>query len=253
MLALASPSFAQLSPPPLAQPPSSRQFMSRFDFHLFADALASGDPRFKWDTHFGGDFDFVDYVRGRVTFLADYQAVLGDEIREFDPNQGNYTLEAATSARFTPFEVFLVLHHVSRHFGDRPKQIPIAWNVLQARVLKRVERGPTLVDLRADIGKVVAHATVDYSWAADVDVTVRRQMSRRASIYGRGYFETYGINNSLSARSNQIGGRAEGGVRFPGAGGALELFAGAERVIDADPIEQKPLGWAFAGFRLVGN
>jgi hypothetical protein len=31
------------------------------------------------------------------------------------------------------------------------------------------------------------------------------------------------------------------------------LFAGAERVIDADPIEQKPLGWAFAGFRLVGN
>jgi len=67
-------------------PPTSMDFMTRFDFHMSAAGLSSEDPRFSWDTHWGGDFDFLDYVFGRFSFLADYEAVLGKENRLFDPN-----------------------------------------------------------------------------------------------------------------------------------------------------------------------
>jgi hypothetical protein len=31
----------------------------------------------------------------------------------------------------------------------------------------------------------------------------------------------------------------------------LELFAGYERVVDADPLDRQPRRWAFGGFRVV--
>jgi hypothetical protein len=250
-LLAASPARAQLSPPPAPQPPSAPQFMSRFDFHMSASALATGDARFDWDTHFGGDFDFVDYVRGRATFLADYQAVLGGEFRAFDPNQGNYTLEAAGSVRTRPAELFLVLHHISRHLGDRPNTAAIAWNILQIRALRRLTAGNTTIDLRADLGKVIAHAGVDYSWKADLDVLLRRPTGASLGTYARGYLETLGIDGDLSRRGQQTGVRLEGGLRLPGPGGAFDLFVGYERVVDADAFERLPLHWAFAGFRLA--
>ena len=74
----------------LVEPPSTPQFMTRFDFQIVANALSGDDPHFSWDTHWAGNFDFVDYVYGRLTFEADYQAILGDELRPFDPYQGNY-------------------------------------------------------------------------------------------------------------------------------------------------------------------
>ena len=60
--------------------------------HLFSE-----DPRFVWDANFGGELDMVDYGRGRATFVANYQTILGSEFRAFDPNQGNYILEGSTS------------------------------------------------------------------------------------------------------------------------------------------------------------
>ena len=46
-----------------------------------------------------GSSTFVDYGIGRFTFEANYQVVLGEEIRCFDPNQGNYILAGIVSAR----------------------------------------------------------------------------------------------------------------------------------------------------------
>ena len=97
--------------------------MSRYDFHLSAAAVAVNDPRFSWETHFGGDIDVADYVVGRSSILVDYEAVLGDEFRAFDPNQGNYTLEASSSARVGDTEIAGVFHHVSRHLSDRPEAV----------------------------------------------------------------------------------------------------------------------------------
>src|SRR5216117_2673305 len=62
-------------PQPVAVPaPSDPEFLSRFDFHLSAAALASGNDDFAWDAHFGGSFDIVDYVVGRASLIVDYQS-----------------------------------------------------------------------------------------------------------------------------------------------------------------------------------
>ena len=42
--------------------------------------------------------NFVDYGHGRVRFVANYEAVLGEELRNFDPNQGNYLLDLSASS-----------------------------------------------------------------------------------------------------------------------------------------------------------
>jgi hypothetical protein len=238
---------------PLTQPPTSAEFMSRFDFHLAAAGLSHDDVRFTWDTHWGGDFDLVDYVGGRATFIVDYQALLGSQFRPFDPYQSNYILEAASSVRVGDVEVYGVLNHVSRHLGDRPKRIAVAENSLGPRVLHRFTRGTTLVDSRADLRKVIARAYMDYSWIAVGEVTVRRPLNRRAAWYGRGFAEMYWVDRTIAGRDRQQGGRIEAGVRLGGGGGAMELYGGYERVVDADPLDRQARRWAFAGFRLVGK
>ncbi len=246
--------------PPRADTPSTAEFMSRYDFHLSAAALAVDDNHFSWDTHFGGDFDLVDYVRGRLSFLGDYQAVLGNEFRPFDPYEGNYTLEVASSFRVGRNEFAGALHHVSRHLGDRPKPkgIPVAWNEIDARLLRRFTIGGTTVDLEAEGGKVIEHANVDYSWIGHLDVTVRHALNPNVGVFGRGSGRTIGVISGRtigviadSNRARQQGGHVEGGVRLAGRDGAVELFVGAERVIDADLFDGLARNWAFAGFRIV--
>src|SRR3954470_4122480 len=161
LIAFASFAHAQMTTPVVTPAPATPDFMSRYDFHLSAAALAVNDPRFWWETHFGGDIDVADYVVGRSSILVDFEAVLGDEFRPFDPNQGNYTLEASSSARVNGTEIAVVFHHVSRHLSDRPKRFAIAWNVLGGRVLRRVEVSGVTVDVVASGGKVVQNSYVD--------------------------------------------------------------------------------------------
>jgi hypothetical protein len=239
--------------PPLANPPVAAGFMSRFDFHLSAAGLDYEEPRFSWDTHWGGDFDLVDYVVGRATFLVDYQALLGHQFRPFDPYQSNYILEAAGSVRIGRIEVYAVLNHVSRHLGDRFKRVAVAENSLGPRVLRRFQSGATTIDARADLRKVIERAYMDYDWIGVADVTVRRPLNSRAAMYVRGIGETYLVDKTIAGRDRQDGARIEAGVRLNGSGGAMDLFAGYERVVDADPLDRAARRWAFAGFRLVGN
>ena len=249
-IACAAPALAQSQ---LPEYPRSFDFMSRYDFHLSAAGLLVDDPRFSWDTHFGGEFDFLEYVKGRTIFTADYQAILGQEIRAFDPIQGNYTLAAATSLRLGENEVVLVLHHVSRHLGDRPKIQAIAWNEIDVRLLRQFPMQEATLDVTASLGKVVARAAVDYSWTGDLEATWRRTISPRRSLFGRGAFGTIGVISEINDRNQQYGGLLEGGLRLRGQGGALEVFGGFERVIDADAFDLQTRQWVYAGFRLVTN
>ena len=196
-------------PQPLPEAPSEPQFLSRYDFHLAAAGLGSGIPeRFQWDTHWGGDFDLVDYVSGRFGFLVDYQAVLGNEFRSFDPNQGNYTLEFSGSKRFGRTEVAAVFHHVSRHLSDRPKRFAVAMNALEARVLRRFQLGATsLVDVKAEAGHITEKAYVDYTWMGKLDVTARHDLNSRAGVYGRGYADFYATDQAIAGFSRS--GRSE--------------------------------------------
>jgi hypothetical protein len=255
----AAASAQQTEPPGFAPAPASADFLTRYDFHLSAAKLSPStpdnitDPRFVWDTHFGGDLDVVDYVSGRVSMLVDYEAVLGSEYRAFDPNQGNYTLEASGSVRVDGTEIAGVLHHVSRHLGDRAKRFPIAWNVLGVRAMRRVPVAGATIDVTVGGGKVVQHSTVDYKWTGDLDLLLRRPINERVALFARGTGEIFLIDHTLSDRSRQTGGKVEGGVRLNGPRGAVELFAGYERRIDADPLEFLAHDWALAGFRLLAR
>ncbi|MGE5245005.1 MAG: hypothetical protein ACM3SQ_12320 [Betaproteobacteria bacterium] len=240
----------QTAPPP-APAPDAPTFMSRYDVDLAAAALSIDDQRFSWDTHFGGNIDVVDYVSGRVNVLADYEAMLGSEYRPFDPNQGNYTLEGSASGRVGSVEIAGVFHHLSRHLSDRPKRFAVAYNAVGARVLDRVDVRGTLIDVRATVAKVIQHSYLDYGWTADLDLKALRPVNTAVAVYGRGTGRLYGIDQNVSQRDRQQGGRIEAGVRLQGRAGAVELFAGFEQRVDAYQIDLVPLRWGFAGFRFV--
>ena len=183
--------------------------------------------------------------------LADYEVVMGNQLQPFDPNQGNYTLEGAASYRVGPTEFAAVLHHVSRHLGDRAKTQSVAMNVLGVRALRQFPLGSGTLDLRAEVGGIVEHAYVDYTWMGRVNLIARQPVAPRVGVFGRVSGDIYGVNPTIAGRERQQGGRIEGGVRIAGRAAALELFAGYERVVDADPLDRKPRRWAFGGFRVV--
>jgi hypothetical protein len=239
--------------PVIAPAPDSTQFMSRTDFHMNAAKLTIDDPRFVWDTHFGGGLDVVDYVAGRFNVAIDYEAVLGREIRAFDPNQGNYALEGSLSKRFGATEVAAVFGHLSRHLGDRAKTVPIDWNDLGLRALRRERVGTATVDVVAGLARMTKHDNLDYLWKGDVDVLVRRPVTARAGLFAHGRTEFYGVDSARLNRGTQTGGAFEAGVRLSGQAGAVELFAGVGRRVDADPLELQPLAWGLAGFRLLSR
>jgi hypothetical protein len=239
--------------PVVSEAPSSSEFLSRFDFQIVGAGLAADDPHFSWDTHWTGDFDLVDYVYGRLGFRADYEAILGNEFRPFDPYQSNYYLSISASLRRDASnEWALVFEHVSRHLGDRPKRDPVAYNAWMVRVLKRIEREHETIDVTGNIGPIVARAWVDYNWLGNVDVTVRHPLRSTLTVYGRGFGETFGTDEDVAGRGQQWGGRLEAGLRFSGRGAALDVFGGFERMIDADPLDRLTRQWALAGFRLTG-
>ncbi len=250
-----SPAAAQPPVPALSTPATSPDFLTHYNFHLSATALSNDDPRFSWQTHFGGDFDLADYVTGRINVLIDYEAVLGNGFRTFDPNQGNYTLEGSGSVRLGRTEVAVVFHHVSRHLGDRPKPFAIAWNEAGVRALRRFEKRGYTIDAQGLVGGIVQHSFVDYAWAASGDVVVRRTINPRVGVFAHGLGELVGVDPLVAGRGAQKDGRLEGGVRLTGRAAAVELFAGYERRLDAYPSDPLRLAqtWVLAGFRVVNR
>jgi hypothetical protein len=242
LVASASPAAAQ----------STILFFPRFDFHLGADHLSIGDPRFVWDANFGGDMDFVDYGLGRMTFAANYEAVLGDEVRRFDPNQGTYLLDLSTSLRGRGVEVAALFHHTSRHLSDRFKRDPVDWNMLGASVRRDLRRGSMQVRAQGNVLATLLKSNVDYNWEANGSVQVRVPFRPRISAISEGGVRLVGVDGSRS-RAAQHGARGEAGLRFEGQGGAIELIVAAERRIDAYPLEMSAMSWFSAGFRFVSR
>jgi hypothetical protein len=255
-LLLTTPAAAQVPQPIYVPAPPALEFLSRYDFHMTMDKLNGGeDPqqRFSWDTHFGGSFDLIDYLVGRGTVNIDYEAVLGHELRPFDPNQASYILEGALSARIGKTEVAAVFHHTSRHLSDRPKPDSVAWNVVGGRLLRRFTANDVTIDTSIDVGHVTQYSFVDYTWIGDGDVLVRRPVSPRVGIFAHGSGQFFFVNGTIPDRGTQIGTLLEGGIRVAGRGGVLEVFAGFERRVDAYPLEYVPQNWALAGFRLLSR
>ena len=230
------------------------QFMSRYKFHISIAKLSSGDRRFDWNGRVGGDMDLVDYVKGRTSLFAEYEVVMGNELRPFDPNQGNYTFDGSTSWRLGRTELAGVFHHLSRHLSDRPKTEAVAMNSLEGRILRHFEFERTAIDVRGGLGKVVEHALLDYTWRAYGDLSLRRPMNSVVEWFGKTSIETFGVDPAVAGRNqSQTNGRVEAGLRLNGRRGAVELFGGWEHAADAYPLDRTGQSWALAGFRLTSR
>ena len=257
-------SAAAQSPQPIVAPaPPAPDFLTRYDFHLSMARLMPvaptpapvlADDRFSWDAHFGGSFDIADFSVGRLGVIVDYQTVMGSEYRPFDPNQGNYTLEGFVSARLgAETEVAGIFHHISRHLSDRPKPFAVAYNEVGGRVMRRLTRGTTTVDVDLEGGRAVQHSYVDYTWLGEVQLLVRRPVADHAGVFVHGAGQAFAVNEIVAKRGAQAGGRVEAGVRVTGRAGVLEVFAGYEKRVDADPLDRLSRRWALAGFRLLSR
>jgi hypothetical protein len=239
-IASATPAFAQ-------QP---IQFLPRFDFYLGAEYLADDDQRFSWDADLGGEVDVVDYGIGRVTFVTNYEVVMGTQLRRFDPNQGNYILAGHASARAGRFEVAGVFYHQSRHLSDRVKIGAVDWNMLGGRVVHEMTHGRSEWLARADLRGVVQKSFVDYQWELDAEARARVALTPHVSVISAGGLRVIGVDGTRS-RGNQTGFLAEGGVRFEGNVAAMEFFVAAERRIDPFPVEFGTVTWLKTGFRVL--
>ena len=257
VLLAATASAQQPGPQPLEGPIEHFEFFSRYDFQLQANLLSGDDGRrFRWDTHFGGEFDILNYVRGRATVVTDYEAVLGSELRPFDPSQGIYILEPAASWFVGKNEVAFVFHHISRHFSDRPKPYSIAFNIIEGRYLRKFRMNDTTLAVRTSLGKVVQHSDVDYAWTADWDVTLVHPMNPHVHWYGRTTGEMYGTDPVVRGRTDvQHTTRLEAGTRLIAKKADLELFVGFERRLDATPLDylRPVVTWGIAGFRIASK
>ena len=257
LLAGAAPLAAQTAPSlPASQDqapaPGSPAFLSRFAFHLNAEHLSGDDERFVWDTQFGGEIDLFDFGAGRGTFYANYQAILGEEFRRFDPSHGNYILGGVLVGRTAGVEIGGVFHHESRHLSDRPKRFAIDWNMLGARVRKLDTVGDLDYDARGEFRAVVFKSYVDYDWDAEGEVRLRKRLGPVVSAIGAGLVRVVGTDGSRD-RGMQTGARGEGGIRLDGRGAAAELFVAVERRTDPDPLEFFTANWFTVGFRLVSK
>lgn len=250
LLACATAAFAQ-SPPPDPAPDGVR-LLSRSAFHLTAEHLSSDDERFVWDANFGGDLDLVDYGFGRLNFAANYQTILGEQLRAFDPTQGNYILAGALSARTQAVEVSGVFFHESRHLSDRAKRQPVDWNMLGVRVQTAAQAQRWTVTAQGDVRGVVQKSYVDYRWEIDTRARADYALNGAAGLLAAGGLGWVGTDGTRS-RGTQVRARGEGGVRLAGRGAAVELFVAVERRIDPYPLEFGTATWATAGFRLLSR
>ena len=235
-----------------AAPPSSPrhvEFLSRYVFGVGLEHLFRDEPRYVWDATFGGEVDMVDYGAGRATFAATYETVLGNELREFDPNQGNYTLEGSVTVRTPAGELAGVFHHVSRHLSDRPKRFPIDWNMIGGRIRRNVVFGRTSLQARGDLRGAIEHTYVDYRWEAEGAADAHVHVTPRVGILAAGTVRMLGTNGTRG-RGTQVGVRGEGGVRLIGRGAALDLIFAAERRIDPYQLEFGTITWMTTGFRI---
>jgi hypothetical protein len=251
LLVCARPAAAQTTPPE-DPPPPTIELLPRAAFHLTAEHLSGEDVKFVWDTNFGGELDVIGYRHGRATFVANYQAILGDELRHFDPNQGNYIQSGSLSFRTNGVELAGVFYHQSRHLSDRPNRVAVAWNMLGGRALKSFTAGRTRVQARVDLRGAVQKSFVDYDWELDTGVRSDVHIGPGLGALFAADLRYLGVDGTQN-RGNQTGYRAEAGIRIEGRGGAMEFFLATERRIDPSPLEFGVVRWMTAGFRLLSR
>ncbi len=117
-------------------------------------------------------------------------------------------------------------------------------------VERDVRRRALRIRPHGDVLGVLLKSSVDYTWEANAGADLRIPVHPRVSAITAGSVRFVGVDGSRN-RDTQRGGRVEGGLRFEGDRGAIELVVAGERRIDVAPFDFSALGWVSAGFRFV--
>jgi hypothetical protein len=253
-LGLSGTAFAQTGVPlpPLPPPGTTFSFLPRMAFHLTGEHVSGDDERFVWNANFGGEIDVLGYPGGRATFLANYEVMLGEELKAFDPNQGNYHLAGSASRWVHGVELAGVFHHESRHLSDRIKTVAVDWNMVGVRAQTGLVHGRATTVGRVDLRRVIQRSMVDYEWELDARVRNVVQVRPHVSVVSAFTLDVIGVDGTAN-RGTQVGARGEGGIRLEGSAGAIELYLAVERQIDPYQLEFSTANWFIAGFRLLSR
>ncbi len=254
---LSAPAYAQTSGAAATSRPTSPTlgFLTSYRFRLNAVRLVTDNNNdFVWDVDLGGDMDVFDlqYVRGNV--LVNFEAIVGEQIRAIDPNQGNYTVALSTFGRLGDAwgELGATFLHVSRHLSDRVKGFAVAWNHLGVQYVHAPSIGAWQFDLAGRGMWNVQRSFVDYAGEVGGQVTAAHPLGRWATLLVGGEATMVPVIRALRNRNTLVGSRIEVGVRFRGGSGVGEVFVARERRIDADPHDLEPTTFTMVGFRFLG-
>jgi hypothetical protein len=238
-----TPRFIDLTP--------SRGFLTGFNFLIGIEALSPRDTWFHWDADFAGDIDVMRWSGVRVNLFAEYEAVLGRQLQHFDPIFNNYTIDVLGGFQHGPSsEVAVVLRHVSRHLGDRPKGFLITWNQLGGQYARQWS-GRSRLQARLRALAVFNSYFVDNRGELGGDLLWRRPMSPRWAWVASGGLRVVFFDEAVFGRTSEVGGRAEAGVRLQGRGAAVEFYAAVDRRVDPNPLWPGADTWGVVGFRLL--
>jgi hypothetical protein len=120
-------------------------------------------------------------------------------------------------------------------------------------VLHRTSFGAATVDVDLEGGRAVEHAYVDYTWMGEAHVLFRRPLNDVVGLFAHGSAQIFAVDGTVRERGTQTGGQIDAGIRLSGRAGAIELFVGYEKRVDADPLDRLPQHWGLAGFRLLSR
>ena len=88
---------------------------------------------------------------------------------------------------------------------------------------------------------MIAHAYVDYTWIGDLDLTLAPLVQRpHAGFTTRGFGQLITVEqDDCRPRTTSRAGASKWASTSRARGASLELFVGAERVIDADQLDRQ--------------
>ena len=145
------------------------------------------------------------------------------------------------------YETFVSRLNLQNH-PDQPEWL----SHVNAGALK-VKLATATIDVNLEGGRATQHSYVDYTWLGEMHVLVRHPISPRLGVFGHGSGQLFAVDETLAHRGTQAGGLIEAGLRVTGRAGVLEIFAGYEKRVDADPLDRVSQRWGLAGFRLLSR
>ena len=238
---------------PVPHAPSARGVLTAWHTTLDAAHLAGADagPPFDWDVDFRFDTDLFDLGFVRANVLAQVETIVGSELRDVDPNQNNYTADFTLFFRLPRGELGAMFHHVSRHLADRADQGSVSWNMVGVSYAEQFAVGPARIDAGVRAMGATERAGVDYTAQIEWYGAVELPVGSRLAIIGAADGALAPVEREMFGRGARRGGRLSGGVRFPSAAGAVDLYAGWEQRIDAGQFTRDTMRWMQAGVRMT--